>query len=358
MLRREFIAELDAHVADRTRIIDVPGLGGLALGWKFERGGRYGRQLRSAAVSVEWSRSGRSRLVLHPPLLWMHGAAEAVERVLGAWATYAYGMTWSWEACGSLDERVTRIDICRHFQGIEFEFVDKRGFVTRSRPSSRPIVVDGYGERADFTFGAGSAPVRARIYNKSLQLRQRRRPTAHYEVVWNGWTPAEDVVAVEFQHRSDRGLMTFEDIDFTELATLRRTESLDRLWAYDTSAFLSLRVPSSRDRTRSRWPIDARWRAVSATDAVPLHRDPRVVRRRWREEQMDMDDDYLLTALAKVAAHHDMPAEVRDDLSAFEWAMGLARKRGARKLRRNPPRGFLERVRDYRSRYADICTER
>ena len=62
---------------------------------------------------------------------------------------------------------------------------------------------------------------------------------------------------------------------------------------------------------------------------------------------MELDDNALMNALARVAAHHERPASVRDDRTALLWAIEVATERA---LRRGED--FLARQERYRAKYA------
>src|SRR5262249_33705414 len=69
-----------------------------------------------------------------------------------------------------------------------------------------------------------------------------------------GWQRGDRVTRVEFQYRTEvlqaLGVHTLEDYFASE----------DKLWAYGTQTWFSLRVP--KDDRKSRWAIDLRWQVV------------------------------------------------------------------------------------------------
>lgn len=147
---------------------------------------------------------------------------------------------------------VARLDLHADWQNIEIKANERSNFVTYSDRRSLYEVGE---EMSGLSFGKRGGKMFARIYDKTLQAREKGDDW--WPDVWGArYDPDGQVLRIEFEFTRS-GLVEF-GIDTPE-------EALDRssaLWAYATGSWLSLRVPTN-DETRSRWPIDPRWEQIA-----------------------------------------------------------------------------------------------
>lgn len=146
---------------------------------------------------------------------------------------------------------VSRVDLCADFiTDYPLESVSEREFVTKARSFSRHTVARRF---SGFSFGAGS-PFSARLYNKTLEIKSKKRPRSDLEELWfaSGWDGNQEVWRLEFQLRRE----ALRGFDITSDAEL--LDNLSSLWAYATSQWLRRTEPSETDLTSSRW-LTTRW---------------------------------------------------------------------------------------------------
>jgi hypothetical protein len=146
---------------------------------------------------------------------------------------------------------VSRLDLHSDWQGFWIEPNERGNFVTYSDKRSLYEVGDAL---FGLNFGKRGGAIYARIYDKTREA----------EGNWDDWwpyvwgprfDPEQRVLRIEFEINRD-GLR-----EFGVHAPEDAFENLGPLWAYSTSQWLTLRLPTSDD-TRSRWPVDPRWQAV------------------------------------------------------------------------------------------------
>lgn len=153
-------------------------------------------------------------------------------------------------------EKVSRADIATDYQGSFDIAIDN--VVMRSRNSIEHH--EGfriYRESRNITgYTFGSGPIMLRIYNKSHEITKSRKQYMMEEWKVNGWDGKTPVWRVEAQLRRDI-LKEFQIETVQDLIDI----SPDT-WRYITGEWFTVRVPSDKDKTRSRWLLSEMWQTV------------------------------------------------------------------------------------------------
>ena len=147
--------------------------------------------------------------------------------------------------------KVSRVDLFMDEQGWNPTPEMRDRFVTRS--SHRRVYEDDR-EMTALQFGKRGSGIHARIYHKSLEI--ELKGAVWVQDLWGErWLPGEPVWRIEAEIRREvivqLGIDTLDDL----------FANVGGIWGYFTD-WLSLRIPTD-DETRSRWPIDPVWAAVS-----------------------------------------------------------------------------------------------
>jgi len=161
--------------------------------------------------------------------------------------------------------QVSRLDLHSDWQGFWIEPNERSNFVTYSDKRALYEVGDAL---SGLNFGKRGGALYARLYDKTREAEGKGHDW--WPDVWGpGFDPEQPVLRVEFEINRD-GLR-----EFGILSPEDAFENLGPLWAYSTSQWLTLRIPTADD-TRSRWPIDPRWQAVQrcslSGNALPADR--------------------------------------------------------------------------------------
>lgn len=119
------------------------------------------------------------------------------------------------------------------------------------------------------TFGAGNE-VSARLYDKTVEIKKSGKD--YLKPLWRaqGWEEGQTVWRMEFQVRRE-GLPEGLKIPASETVPL-----LGALWAYLTTEWLRLCIPSDGDETRTRWPVHPFWEGLAQVWAAPPEAAPLV----------------------------------------------------------------------------------
>jgi hypothetical protein len=254
--------ELDAHkntARDTETPVDAT-LGGypvrvLGSGW-----GKYRYCAVHELARIGVTRSERLPAVrIQPTALALHSIGPA-QTVL-----FARNVL---DAAGIADAvlSVSRLDLHSDWQQLWIDAHERTSFVTYSDRRALYEVAD---QLTGLNFGKRGAAIYARIYDKT------REAADHGHDYWAElWGPAYDpevpVMRIEFEFTRN-GLREF-GIDTPEQAF----DMTGALWAYATQQWLTLRVPTAADDTRSRWPLDPRWIAVQRSQltgtSIPAER--------------------------------------------------------------------------------------
>jgi hypothetical protein len=153
--------------------------------------------------------------------------------------------------------KVSRIDLFADFGStLNMESWTRDAWVTKASGLSQ------YAQDSTFTgwlIGAGGA-LMARLYNKQIEIQKSGK--TYLEPMWReaGWDSILPVWRMEFQFKR-------EVLDQLGLGSLPRALSnLNGMWSYAATDWLKLTLPSSSDKTRSRWPVHPMWVALAAID--------------------------------------------------------------------------------------------
>ena len=159
------------------------------------------------------------------------------------------------DACGiDATLHVSRLDLHSDWQGIEILADERRNFVTYS---NRRALYEVDEELSGLVFGKRGGALLCRIYDKSRESHEKGHDW--WPDVWGpAYDPERKVMRVEFEF-SRAGLVEF-GVDSPSDALTKAAE----LWAYATCSWLALRVVSD-DATRSRWPVDDRWKLIQGS---------------------------------------------------------------------------------------------
>ena len=148
---------------------------------------------------------------------------------------------------------ISRVDLCVDFTTpIDFFSIPIESWVSRSTKMEYYFdkkILTGY------TFGKGGV-ISCRLYNKTIEVIHTKKE--FFYPIWeqSGWDGQSDVWRLEFQFRRDvlREFLinTVDDL----------LEKITSLWQYSTSDWLKLTIPSTTDKTQSRWPLNPMWKLL------------------------------------------------------------------------------------------------
>lgn len=193
-------------------------------------------------------------------LLWERGPALAQQAVAN----------WVKELGGSIAKtKVSRLDLAADFSvpgGLTSEFL-KQHCVCRSR---KCVFYEDDSETETAYFGAASAPIRLRIYDKTRELLLSPTKTWLPEV-WGEQTYAR-VMRVEFQIRRE----ALRELGIEECSDLK---NIAGIWEYLALIWFSLRLPE--DKNTSRRALHPFWISVQSV-AKNLGESVTIVRKRFR----------------------------------------------------------------------------
>ncbi|WKZ82945.1 MAG: hypothetical protein QY307_01445 [Acidimicrobiia bacterium] len=146
--------------------------------------------------------------------------------------------------------KASRVDLFMDLQGWDPTPEMRDRFVTRS---SHRRVYENDRKMTALQFGKRGSGVHSRIYCKSTEV---AAGSVWWHDLWgDAWDAERPVWRIEFEvHRVVLGQLGIDSLD--DLFA-----GVGGIWGYLTE-WLSLRVPAA-DETRSRWPVDPVWEAVS-----------------------------------------------------------------------------------------------
>ncbi|SDB37890.1 hypothetical protein SAMN02927930_01458 [Pseudidiomarina indica] len=148
---------------------------------------------------------------------------------------------------------ISRFDLCCDFiTELDWLSVDPLAWVCRSKKRSEyreSNILTGY------VFGAGGDIV-GRLYDKTHEIKLSEK--AFFKEVWRefGWDGEQSVWRLEFQVRQQvvKSIGCVIPEMFVEL--------MNSVWRYLTEDWLSLRDVLSKDKNRSRWPLNSNWQTL------------------------------------------------------------------------------------------------
>lgn len=198
------------------------------------------------------------------PAVWIQLTARALHTIGPATA-----VLWARNLLDALgiDAVLTasRLDLHSDWQGFWIEPNERGNFVTYSDKRSLYEVGDAL---SGLNFGRRGGALYVRIYDKTRQA--EAKGDDWWPDVWGPkFDPEQRVLRIEFE--INRGGLR----EFGVHAPEDAFDNVGPLWAYCTSRWLTLRLPTN-DETRSRWPLDPRWSAVQrsslAGNSLPAER--------------------------------------------------------------------------------------
>lgn len=151
---------------------------------------------------------------------------------------------------------VSRSDLCVDFvTDFDLASIIDAQWVTRAREFDR------YTDQRSFSgWRIGSGSIKARLYNKTLEMKKKPRPYLEQIYADLGVKPGQDVWRLEFELRRE----TLRELNVKTFSELMK--SLSGLWTYCTNNWLRLCEPSSTDKTQSRWPVMAFWQVLQSAN--------------------------------------------------------------------------------------------
>jgi hypothetical protein len=153
--------------------------------------------------------------------------------------------------------KVSRIDLFVDFASNEnMDSWHRDAWVTRSEKINQYSVKGNF---SGWSIGMGSG-MSARLYNKTLEILTSNKQ--YLEPLWKqaGWDGVTPIWRLEFEIKRDVLVQFYTQ----ELSVC--LSNLNGLWAYATTEWLKLTIPSESDSNRSRWPIHPLWGYLSSID--------------------------------------------------------------------------------------------
>jgi len=237
---------------------------------------------------------------------------------------WEFGYRQAWEIVksvlaemGDFTYQVSTLHLCVDMSGVHVDKLRRRDFVGRGhvtrwydenavmvdvverqrKAEERPMVevVTRYLQQETLWFSPG-APMSGIVYDKIREIRFQSPEKAWFLDLWrkNGWDEDSPVGRVEMRleraalHEMRVKLAEQEESADQGIETPEEAfDRLDAIWAYATQDWLRHTLPT-QDKTRSRWPTSALWRAVQRAMFERQDADPgqRKKVRAFREQQM------------------------------------------------------------------------
>ncbi|AUM63544.1 replication initiation factor [Brevibacillus laterosporus] len=179
--------------------------------------------------------------------LWSYGCKHAYQNFLDWFSNFDATL---------LTNKLSRTDICVDTDEVTFKQIDSKGVVSRARKKEERFVPSEFSEGREFSglkIGARGG-LHCRIYNKLIELTVSGK--SWFKQIWldNGWAESKVVWRVEFEIRRQ----VLKQFSINTIEELLQKE--DRLWAYLTGDWLSIRQPS-KDNV-SRWKVKRKWKII------------------------------------------------------------------------------------------------
>jgi hypothetical protein len=154
-------------------------------------------------------------------------------------------------------ESVSRIDLAADFvTDVSMESWDRHAWVTHATEIHSYAVDRVF---TGWTVGLGGN-IGCRLYDKIREIVQSGKAWVMNQWAPAGWVAGEDVWRLEFEFKREflreRHLGSLDSV----------LDNLNGLWAYATTEWLRLTIPSDSDTTRSRWPIHPLWATLASVD--------------------------------------------------------------------------------------------
>jgi len=176
------------------------------------------------------------------------GAKGLVES--GPEVLYAQAERLCAELGADVANALSRIDLAVDIQGFDLTHDDIRGFVCPANKRSEHFG----GDRLE-TASWGKAPIMLRIYDKTQQVREKRKEWWHD--VWDR-NPAYDPAQRVFRCEAEIHRAVLKELGVLSVASALSDPG--RLLDY-AMRWCELRIPSD-DQTKARWALDPRWEQI------------------------------------------------------------------------------------------------
>lgn len=175
--------------------------------------------------------------------LWSAGVSKAWNEIV----------SWLKETVGNItNNKINRMDLCCHTDKLCLDENDIETF----QGNYHEDVIHRYRRKVNaVTFGSrNNQKIYCRIYNKSLEVKQKKQKLWFYDIWKNAGLDIDNVWNVEFE--LDRGI--FKDINLETVEDA--LNNIKSLWEYCTKEWLVKKV---RGRTRiERCDVDDTWRQL------------------------------------------------------------------------------------------------
>lgn len=208
--------------------------------------------------------------IIHSKSLWSYSPLVTYTR-LSCLINNVFGVVKS--------NKISRMDLCCHTDILDFAGVSIHDF--RSRINKKDIRINN-NEINGFIFGTSSGALKCRIYNKTIEVKEKNNKTWFFDI-WSAAGANGAVWNVEFElHRE---FFRNYGIDTVEQAF----ERIGSIWEYCMDSWLVL---TDNDRTRlENCTTNSDWLRLAAAFEKYAH-EPLI----RREEQNNMDGDALIPA--------------------------------------------------------------
>lgn len=186
--------------------------------------------------------------------------------------------------------KVSRVDLCADVEtSYPMDSWPASAWVTRAHRIDPHYV---QGRFSGWSIGSGSSLV-CRLYDKTLEL--ERKPREYLTALWreSGWDGLQKVWRLEFQFRRE----VLKELGISSPDEL--PGALGSLWAYATTQWLRLTLPSADDQTRSRWDTHPLWQALAQ---IPWQ-SPSAPLARVRTERVPTDSHLFRQGLAGLTSY-------------------------------------------------------
>lgn len=223
----------------------------------------YAFVLRDAWYRLQVSKQGAK----NTPLAYCKIASEVLTKISPL--EVVADLTGVVSAIGALSDtpNVSRTDLCVDFVSTyPIDQIINDQWVTKARKFAQYTDDRRF---SGFAIAAGGV-LSARLYNKTIEMKKNPRP--YLEAMWReqGWDGISDVWRLEFQFQRqalrDLGVKSFPDL----------MASLAGLWQYVTNDWLRHTVPSTSDKTQTRWPTSALWELLQSAQWSGLNEVHRI----------------------------------------------------------------------------------
>lgn len=181
-----------------------------------------------------------------------------------------------------VSNKISRMDICCHTDELNLRASDIDKFSGKFRSDE---IYRSDRKLSGFTFGSGkNKSIFCRIYNKTLEVNQKRQKTWFFDIWENQKMDTENVWNVEFQ--IGRKFFKEHEIETVEQAL----EHLKSMWEYCTVLWITMREPTNKRKDRCE--INETW--VKLQDAFIDFEGEELIS---RDKQLERDSEVLIPSI-------------------------------------------------------------